>query len=638
MLMEAGVLSDAYPLRRLDSTGKTPRHSRRLRRWGLARVARLYKRYRSADSDPDDSTAGAGRGVPIRGGDDAEAIAQRFARFAASLQTERGLSVSRRHLDAAYALLQRRVEVLPHRTDRMIAAGLAAAALAGTGSRVHVITDSDQGTAHAGAWLQPVLGRLRLTTAVVDARSDEAARAAAYRSDITVLTARELAMDFLRDAVHWPERANAAGRSLDRMLGSRSRARSILLRGLPCAVHIDLDSALIDNARTPIVLTRDAHPMHEAEELQRALELAARLEESEHFELTGEGREVLFTEQGRRQIRAWGEQLGGLWSAPHLADILLAVALVAMRVLKRDIHYRVADGAVEWLVQDRLAPGVEFYSREIVTRMLETLEECPVSTQREEAGRASYQQIFNRYVHLCGVCHSMEGIQGELRRVYGLRRGRSRPRGAKSAPFTAARLLPGRPEQLDAAVAWAGSLDGDRGIIVANSAELLEALREALAPVAPGLRPLTGQIEGSLGDMLEPGVLLLAPAATLDYLVPLQPEPFNFPVRILVTQRSPSRTADRRNLYWIQAQSFQIVDATLLLAADDTLFEGVATGSASRLLRACPQRLAAAVLERRVRRLQRMHGGEMRRMRRDLLVHETSMQGLLSFSGRGPYE
>jgi hypothetical protein len=198
--------------------------------------------------------------------------------------------------------------------------------------------------------------------------------------------------------------------------------------------------------------------------------------------------------------------------------------------------------------------------------------------------------------------------------------------------------LPDRTQQLDAAVDWAGSLDGGSGIIVANSAELLEALHEALAPVAPGLRLLTGQVEGSLSDFLEPGVLLLAPAAALDYLVPLKPEPVSHPVRILVAERSPSRTADRRNLYWIQAQSLQNTDTTLLLAADDALFEGVSTGSTSRLLRACPKRLAAVVLERRVRRIQRMHGREMRRMRRDLLVHETSMQGLLSFSGRGPYE
>ncbi len=632
MLMEAGVLSDTYPLRRLDNSAKSPRHSRRLSRRELARIRRLYGYYSSGDAIGRGATASATRAASP------EDVARQLARFSAALQAEHGLCVSRIHIDTAYALVQRRVEVLPHRTDRLIAAALAAAVLSTTGMRVHLITDSEQATAYAGRWLQPVFKRLELESAVVDARSDESARSAAYRTDIAVLTARELAMDFLRDAVHWPERANAAGRNIDRMMGARSRGRSILLKGLPCAVHIDIDSALIDNARTPIVLTRDAHPMHEAEELQRALELAARLQEEEHFELTGEGREVQFTEQGRQQIRAWGEQLGGLWSAPHLADMLLAVALVATRVLKRDVHYRVANGAVDWLVQDRLAPGVEFYSREFVTRMLETLEECPVSTQREEAGRASYQQIFNRYVHLCGVCHSMEGIEGELRRVYGLRRGLSRPSSGKVARFAAARLLPGRREQLDAAVNWAGSLEGGSGIVVANSTELLEALQDALAPIAPGLRPLTGQIEGSLSEILEPGILLLAPAAALDYLVPLRPESISHPVRILVTQRSPSRTTDRRNLYWMQAQSFRRVDSTLLLAADDALFEGVSTGWAPWLLRACPQRLAAALLERRVRRIQGMHGREMRRMRRDLLVHETSMQGLLSFSGRGPYE
>ncbi|HSH43007.1 MAG TPA: hypothetical protein VK973_12855, partial [Arenicellales bacterium] len=630
MLMEAGVLSDAYPLRRLDAADGPLRHSRRLSRREFARIARLYKQYDGGAIDPG-APAAAGPGSP-------EAAARQLARCASAVEAEHGISVAGRHLEAAYALVQRRVEVLPHRVDRLIAAGLGAAVLSNSGLRVHIITDSDASTAHAGRWLQPVCQRLGMACALIDARSDESARSTAYRSHITVLSARELAMDFLRDAVHWPGRANAAGRDIDRIMGLRSQGRSILLRGLPCAVHLDIDSALIDNARTPIVLTRDAHPMHEAEELQRALELAARLQEGDHFELTGEGREVLFTEHGRRQIRAWGEQIGGLWSASHLADILLAVALVAMHVLKRDVHYQVANGAVEWLVQDRLAPGVEFYSREFVTRMLETLEECPVSTQREEAGRASYQQIFNRYVHLCGLCHSIDGIASELRRVYGLRRGFARRRDGAGARFGAARLTQSRNQQLDEAVSWARSAGNGSGIVVANSAGLLEALHEALAPVCPDLRALTGPVDNSLGDLLEPGVILLAPAAVMDYLLPLNPDRVTHPVRILVTERSPSRTADRRNLYWMQAQSFLDVDATLLLAADDALFEDAGTGAAAWLLRACPPRLAAAVLERRVRRIQRIHGREMRRMRRDLLVHETSMQGLLSFSGRGPYE
>lgn len=638
MHLEAGVLTDAYPLRDTSDSSAAGGHSLRLRTADLAGLEALFNDYyramaadATAAANPGDATASTAS--PLR------QVARELARFSAAWSAEHAAPVSRTHIESAYALLQRRVDTIPHRTDRLLVAGLAAAALVKTGLRVHVVTDSEQGTIHAGRWLLPVFERLGLTTGVIDAAADETARAAAYRRDVTLSTARELAMDFLRDAVRWPGRGNPARRTIDQLMGSRSLGRSILMRGLPCAIHVDIDSALIENARTPIVLTRDAHPMHEAEELKRALELAGQLEDGRHFELTGEGREVVFNEAGQRQLQAWGQQLGGLWNTPHLAELLLSVAVVATSVLKKDTHYRVRHGTVEWLLQDRLVPGVEFYSRPFITRMVETLEQCPVSSQREEVGRASYQQVFNHYVHLCGLCHSLDGISGELRSVYGLKSaGRAGPAPARR-PFRAAVLTPSQAHKLDWLADWAARAeDGDCSIVVMNSAEALEQVQNALEA---GPRPpliLSEAADRQFGDLLKPGVLLVALASTMDYLLPLDAGPVPCPVRILVAERSASRTADRRNLFWMQAQSFAAAETTLLLAADDELLTGSVGGAFQSLLDAAGTRVAARLLERRVRRAQAAWGREMYRMRRDLLTHETNMQGLLSFSGRGLYE
>lgn len=631
MLMEAGILSDAYPLRPARETSTVVNHSLHLRRSDPGRVYRLYEEVlRDTNSEANPGT-GAERGGLA-------SAARDFARFAAAWSKEHDTGVGRAHVEAAYALLHRRVEAMPRRSDRTIAAGLAAAALAGDGLRVHLVTDHEQGTNHARAWLFPVFARLGLDAAVIHAGSDETARATAYSADITLVTARELAMDFLRDAVHWPGRSNSAQRSIDRLMGSRSRTRSIVMRGLPCAVHIDIDSALIDNARTPIVLTRDAHPMHEAEELKRALALADRLEIGRDFQLTGEGRELVFTDAGRRRIVAWGEQLGGLWSAGHVAELLLSVAVIAKSVLNTNIHYRVTNGSVEWLVQERLVPGAEFYSKPFITRMVETLEECPVSSQREEVGRASYQQVFNHYVHLCGLCHSLDGIKGELRSVYGLKSG-SRVNPAAPIRFSAAHLAPSQEGKLQWAREWA-ERGGDNtcSVVTANSNESLERLHQVLAPAIPGLQVLTEAPDRALSELLRPGVVLLAPAAALDYPAPRHMDPVYCPVRILVTERSASRTTDRRNLFWMQAQSFEKADKTLLLAADDDLLNNSGAGRAQSVIESGGPRLAALLLERWIRRLQAAWGKEMYRVRRDLLTHETNMQGLLSFSGRGIYE
>lgn len=366
MTLDTGILSDIYPLRRSGGLPNSGHHSLSCRRADARHLIRLYRAERRRQTTIADSTAAdhEDRAPP---GEDA-AVARSFARFALALSQEHGVDAGSSHVASAYAMLRRRVDEVAHRRDRMIAAGLATAALANKGMRVHLVTEDEQGTRHLASWLAPVLERLGIDTAAVYPGLDEPARIQAYRAAITMLSAREVAMDFLRDAVHWPERGNPALRSLDQLMGARARSRSIVMRGLPSAIHVDIDATLIDNARTPIVLTRDAHPMHETEELKRALELAERLQPERHFELLGESREVSLTAEGRRQLEAWGGQLGGLWAVQHIAELLISVAILVRAVLRKGVHYRVDNDAIEWLVQERLVPGMAYYSRPFVTK------------------------------------------------------------------------------------------------------------------------------------------------------------------------------------------------------------------------------------------------------------------------------
>lgn len=634
MLLDTGILSDIYPLRRGDAPSGVGRHSLSCRRADARYLARLYEaeRQRRADATGP-AAADHGTAAPA---DEALTVARCFARFAAALSREHGLEAAPWHVESAYAMLRRRVDAAARRRDRMIIAGLAAAALAGQGMRVHVVTADEQGTRHLASWLTPVLERLGIETGAVYPRMDEAARTRAYRAPVAVLSAREVAMDFLRDAVHWPERGNAALRTVDQLMGARARSRAIVMRGLPSAIHVDLDATLIDNARTPIVLTRDAHPMHETEELKRALELAGRLEPELHYELAGEDREVALSGEGRRQLEAWGSQLGGLWTVPHVAELLISAAILARAVLRKDVHYRVENDTVEWLVQERLVPGMAYYSRAFVTRMVETAEQCSVSSQREEVGRTSYQRVFNRYVHLCGVCHAMDGIERELQGIYGLKRAR-RVRPTQATRFHAAFVLKQSSDKPGWAAEWVGR--GDNGacsVIVADHDDTLEALRQALEPACAGLSMLTEATSQGPETLLQAGTVVLARAATLELVMSDLPEPVPHPVRILVTERSTSRNADLRNLFWMQAQSFTGAERTLLLAADDALFEDAAPGAPRA--GAGGRRVSPGRLERRIRRIQRNRGRAMYRLRRNLLTHESNMQGLLSFSGRGVYE
>lgn len=595
------------------------------------RLFRLYDHHCGTLAGQGAAPGGAPR---PRGG--TAAMAWDFARFTRAWSAQREAPVARAHIEAAHALVQRRVASLPYRIDRLIAAGLAASALAARGLRIHLVTAGEPGTRYAERWLAPVLQELGLATAALGASAGTDQRAAAHAGAVTLLSARELAMDFLRDAINWPARVDSTQRTVDRLLGTRAKRRDIVLHGLPCAIILDADSALIEHARTPIVLTRQAPALHEAEELKRALELSGQLQEGRDYLRTGESREVVFSTAGQGCIDAWGEQIGGLWNVPHVATQLLAGALVARTVLRRGVHYAIVDGAVAWLVQDRLIPGADFYSRTFLTRMLEALEECPVSSQREEAGRTSYQQVFNRYVHLCGLCHSLSGIESELRRVYGLKRGNRSPR-IRPPRFHAAQLVTAQNDKSGPCLAWiAAAAPGACSLVVANSADALSAIAAQLETSAP--QWLDDTTDQQLAELLRPGTLLFATARALDEHLAKHLAAGDCPLRVLVLERAASRSVDCRNLFWMHTRLLRGAHRSLLLAADDELFNdrgGVALGRVPVARRA---RFSLAVLERRIGRIQRIRDRSLRRMRRDLLKHETTMQGLLSFSGRGLYE
>lgn len=568
-----------------------------------------------------------------------EALARQFAVFSRLMDEHVGRCVvSRAHVDAAYGLLHRRVEVMPRRIDRVIAAGMAALVLVRLGSRVHLVVDGQWSIDHVRRWLLPVLDRAGIAAGVVDAGSDERTRARAWRQPMTVAAARECAMDFLRDAYNWPERGDPSVRLVDRLLGAAARQRATLMQGLPCAILLDIDSALVDNARTPVVLTRDAHPMHESEALEKALAMVAHLERGVHFTLTGAGEEVALTAAGEARLADWSRQLGGIWSVAPAARQLLCVAVVVEHVLVRGVHYGIEDGAVRWLVAEALVPGLRHYSAAFLSRMLETREGLQASGQREIVGRASYQQVFNRYVHLCGLAHSVAGIGRELRAVYGLRCG-GRGRGSRRCAFDVAELL----DDTGAVDAWLEARLGDRTwpgcrIVVANSAQRVEeiaalAARSGVEPHVIDQLPAVG-----VEELIAPGRLLVVAAGAMDCRPPAAGRMASCTLEIIVVQRSVRHSEDRRNLDWITASGFERPRRILVMSRDDELFEGAPPWALSRLARIMGTRVNATVLEWRIRRLQARRARGFSRIRRELLNYDTSMQGLLSISGRGLYE
>jgi len=298
---------------------------------------------------------------------------------------------------------------------KTLAATLPAAVASLAGIPVHVVTANDYLVERDASALAPLYARLGLTTGtVVEREPDRESRRAAYACDVTYVTHKQLAFDYLRDRLH-----GANARPLARELGIGGRGEAAVLRGLCFAIVDEADSVLIDDARTPLVLSRPASPP-DAPTLRAALGIARSLEAGTHFRIDRRRGRVELTPRGRARLderAAYPDALGGRRRREEWANR----ALCALHLFEPGRHYLVRDGAVEIidLPTGRRAPDRAFEG--VVQPLVEAKEGLAPTAQRETVARISYQRFFRRYLRLAGTTGTAREVARELWRTYELR-------------------------------------------------------------------------------------------------------------------------------------------------------------------------------------------------------------------------
>jgi preprotein translocase subunit SecA len=246
-------------------------------------------------------------------------------------------------------------------------------------------------------------------------------RRRAYAADVTYCSNKELVFDYLRDRIAAGGGAGRIQLSLERLYREQPRERKLVLRGLGFAIVDEIDSVLVDEARTPLIISASGSGGWHGDAYREALELARRLEMERDFEIRSWQRRVLLTEEGAQRLQREAEAFGGLWAARRVREELATKALTALYLHVRDKHYIVADGKVQ--IVD------EFTGRVMADRswegglhqLVECKEGCEMTSPRETIARLTYQRFFRRYVRLAGMSGTVREIAGELWDVYRLR-------------------------------------------------------------------------------------------------------------------------------------------------------------------------------------------------------------------------
>jgi len=334
-------------------------------------------------------------------------------------------TLGQRHYDTqilgGWVLLKGMLAEMETGEGKTLTATLAAATAALSGTPVHVITANDYLARRDAELMSPVYKLLGLTVgAVTDKQQDAAVRQAAYACDITYCTPKQIAFDYLRDRVSLGSRRSSLDLQVRDLLAPDHKAAPLLLRGLCFAIVDEADSVLIDDAKTPLILSRTLNDPISMDTYLKALELAGELDEGRHYRLNSQYHDAELTVAGKTRVWALTSGLPAPWDWLREAEALVRQALRARYCFHRDRDYLVRDGKVQ-IIDANTGRVMPDHAWELgLHQMIEASEGCEVTEERQPIARITFQRFFRRYLHLSGMTGTAKEVSGELWSVYGL--------------------------------------------------------------------------------------------------------------------------------------------------------------------------------------------------------------------------
>ena len=294
------------------------------------------------------------------------------------------------------------------------------AALAGI--PVHVITANDYLAARDCEIMLPLYERLGLTAAsVVDGMENEEKKLS-YKADIVHTTNKLIAFDYLRDRIEMGDDSGPL-RSQYRHIQHQQPGHQdpLLLRGLCFALVDEADSVLIDEANTPLIITRPVPSNESPETYGDALYLASVLVNGQDYTVMEKQRRIELTEEGEDKLSELIQNLPEQWHHKRKREMLVTQALTANQFYQKDKHYVVQKDQVQIIDEStgRLMPDRSW--EQGLHQMIEAKEGCVISERREPQARISYQRFFSRYLKLGGTSGTISEVAEELHSVYDLK-------------------------------------------------------------------------------------------------------------------------------------------------------------------------------------------------------------------------
>lgn len=330
-----------------------------------------------------------------------------------------------RHYDVqllgAWAMLQGQVAEMRTGEGKTLCATLAAGTAALSGRPVHLMTVNDYLASRDAEEMAPLYAFLGLsTTCVLEDQTDDERREL-YKAHIVYGTNKTFAFDYLRDRQVLRYRPGHMRRKLE-YLTNDSTSAALRMRGLHFALVDEADSVLIDEARTPLIISGQVEETagFDTELFYQAMTVARTMREGRDFRIPKDQKRIELTDDGYDLLDDHSERLEGGFTVPVIRDFTISQALSALHLFHRDEAYIIRDDKVQIVDENTGRTMPDRTWSDGLHQMMEIKEGLEPSPPRETLARITYQRFFRRYGRLCGMTGTATDAAWELWSVYRL--------------------------------------------------------------------------------------------------------------------------------------------------------------------------------------------------------------------------
>jgi preprotein translocase subunit SecA len=327
-------------------------------------------------------------------------------------------------------IYQNRVIEMATGEGKTLVAGLSAVLWGWEGKPCHVVTVNDYLAKRDSESLKKLFAFCGLTVGAVTGDMDPVERKKNYHKDITYTTAKELSADFLRDRLQYHHLQHSTRRHLQSFLNGGASFeqvnKGVVTRGIHSVIVDEADSILIDEAVTPLIISRPQPNTPFVKACEAVNRLVPVLKKEVHYKVDERDKTIEWVpgwDQENAYIQACNQEqknLPGVFQGSHRIKGLLHQALIAQEFFEEGKQFIVDQDQLTIVdeLTGRLMPQRTW--REGLHQFIEAKEGLPITTPSETLARISFQRFFRFFTNIGGLTGTAQEAAGEIWNMYEL--------------------------------------------------------------------------------------------------------------------------------------------------------------------------------------------------------------------------